>query len=222
MKISPSVLAANFANLEKDINSVEKYVDYLHIDIMDGHFVPNISFGIDIAKSISNITKLPLDVHLMISEPLKYIDSFLELNPEYITIHYETINTEIFEEILTKIEEKNIKNANKNINRKIELGMSISPDTPYEVLIPYLEKIDLILVMTVYPGFYGQEFIDEVVYKIERLREIIDENEYDILIEADGGINNDTISKVKKCDIVVSGSYIFKAKNPRESIKKLK
>jgi len=222
MKISPSILAANFANLEKDIKSVEEDVDYLHIDIMDGHFVPNISFGLDITKDISKITSKPLDVHLMIEEPLKYLDGFLELNPEYITVHYEIIDNEILEKIIEKIENKNKENMEEGVNKKIKLGLSISPDTPYEVVIPYLEKIDLILVMSVYPGFYGQEFIEDTTYKIERLREIIDENEYTIQLEVDGGINDKTIKLVQKCDIVVAGSYIFKSDNYKERIEKLK
>lgn len=221
-ELSLSILSANFANLQKDIKKVEDYTDYFHIDIMDGHFVPNISFGLDVTKDINKVVNKPLDIHLMLKEPLNYVDGFLELNPEYITIHYEVINTEIFELILEKIKIRNEENIKNGLNNKIKIGLAISPDTPYEVLIQYIEKIDLILIMSVYPGFYGQEFIDDVVYKIDRLKEIIDENNYDVKIEVDGGINNEKIKNVKKCDIIVASSYVFKSDTPVEKIKKLR
>lgn len=213
MKISPSILACDFANLENEIKKVEKYSDYLHIDVMDGNFVPNISFGYDITKCISNITILPLDVHLMVKKPLDFIKQFIELGANIITVHYETINKKELEEILEII---------KDSNNDIKLGISINPDTPYEVLIPYLQYIDLILVMSVYPGFYGQEFINDIVYKIDRLSEIIKQEKLNILLEVDGGINDITIENVKNCDIVVSGSYIFKSNDIQNAIKKLK
>ena len=198
MKISGSILAADFANLEKEINRVKEYMDYIHIDIMDGNFVPNISFGPYVTRCVKNIIDLPLDVHLMVKNPLDIIDEFIKLQPEYITVHYETINDKLFEKIYTKLKENNIK-----------IGISINPETPYEVLIPYLEKVDLILIMSVNPGYCGQTFIEDVIYKIDMLREIIDSEKSNVKIEVDGGINNSTIEKVTKSDIIVLGSYLF-------------
>lgn len=198
MKISGSILAADFANLEKEINRVKEYMDYIHIDIMDGNFVPNISFGPYVTRCVKNIIDLPLDVHLMVKNPLDIIDEFIKLQPEYITVHYETINDKLFEKIYTKLKENNIK-----------MGISINPETPYEVLIPYLEKVDLILIMSVNPGYCGQTFIEDVIYKIDMLREIIDSEKLNVKIEVDGGINNNTIEKVTKSDIIVLGSYLF-------------
>ena len=198
MKISGSILAADFANLEKEINRVKEYMDYIHIDIMDGNFVPNISFGPYVTRCVKNIIDLPLDVHLMVKNPLDIIDEFIKLQPEYITVHYETINDKLFEKIYTKLKENNIK-----------IGISINPETPYEVLIPYLEKVDLILIMSVNPGYCGQTFIEDVIYKIDMLREIIDSEKLNVKIEVDGGINNNTIEKVTKSDIIVLGSYLF-------------
>ncbi len=209
MKISGSILAADFANLESEINRVKEFMDYIHIDIMDGHFVPNISFGPDLTKCVKNVIDIPLDVHLMVEKPLDIIDEFIKLKPKYITIHYETINDKIFEEIYNKLKENDI-----------QIGISINPETPYEVLIPYLEKIDLVLIMSVNPGYYGQKFIEDVVYKIDVLREIIDSEKLNIEIEVDGGINNTTIDKVSKADISVLGSYLFNKNTDKSKIKK--
>ena len=134
----------------------------------------------------------------MVKNPLDIIDEFIKLQPEYITVHYETINDKLFEKIYTKLKENNIK-----------IGISINPETPYEVLIPYLEKVDLILIMSVNPGYCGQTFIEDVIYKIDMLREIIDSEKSNVKIEVDGGINNSTIEKVTKSDIIVLGSYLF-------------
>ena len=210
MKISGSILAADFANLEKEINRVKEYMDYVHIDIMDGNFVPNISFGPYVTKCVKNITDIPLDVHLMVKNPLDIIDEFIDLKPKYITVHYETINESIFGQVYEKLKENNIK-----------VGISINPDTPYEVLIPYLEKVDLILIMSVNPGYCGQEFIEDVVYKIDMLREIIDSEKLDVEIEVDGGINDKTINKVIKVDTIVLGSYLFSDTN-KEILSKYK
>ena len=208
MKISGSILAADFANLEKEINRVKEYMDYVHIDIMDGNFVPNISFGPYVTKCVKNITDIPLDVHLMVKNPLDIIDEFIDLKPKYITVHYETINESIFGQVYEKLKENNIK-----------VGISINPDTPYEVLIPYLEKVDLILIMSVNPGYCGQEFIEDVVYKIDMLREIIDSEKINVKIEVDGGINDKTIDKVIKADTIVLGSYLFGHTNKKLLIK---
>lgn len=208
MKISGSILAADFANLQEEINKVKEYMDYIHIDIMDGNFVPNISFGPYVTKCVKNITDLPLDVHLMVKNPLNIIDEFIDLKPKYITVHYETINESIFEQVYEKLKENDI-----------NIGISINPDTPYEVLIPYLEKVDLILIMSVNPGYCGQEFIEDVVYKIDMLREIIDSEKLNVKIEVDGGINDKTIDKVIKADTIVLGSYLFGHTNKKLLIK---
>lgn len=200
--ISPSILSADFKNLERDILLVQKFgAEYLHFDVMDGAFVDNISFGVPVLKSISNSHNMINDVHIMIKEPLKFAKAFLEAGADVLTFHYEACNND------------------KEINQIIDVihsyskkaGISIKPNTPVEVLLPYLDKIDLVLIMSVEPGFGGQQFMFESVEKIKYLRQIIDKNNLNTLIEVDGGINNITAPIVKEAgvDILVAGSYIF-------------
>ena len=213
--ISPSLLSANFANLEKDIKLVESLgAEYLHFDVMDGHFVDNISFGIPVLKSIYNIHNMINDVHIMISNPKKYAKSFLEAGADILTFHLEAISSiEELHEIIDIIH---------SLHKKA--GLSIKPNTPVESLLPFLDKLDLVLIMSVEPGFGGQEFNPSALEKIEFLRKVIDENHYSTLIEVDGGINEVTASlcKEKGVDILVTGSYLFSKEDIKSRIEALR
>lgn len=208
MKISPSMLACNFSQMGNEIKKISSLgADYIHMDIMDGNFVPNISFGPDVVKSLRNLTTVPFDVHLMIDSPYKYINQFAKAGADIITFHLES-NCNVLETI------KLIKSHN------IKAGLSIKPNTPAEKIMPYLNSIDLALVMTVEPGFGGQKFMENQLEKAK----IIKENSKNILIEIDGGVNGETIKTIKKypVDICVAGTYIFKAPNIKEAINSIK
>lgn len=208
MKISPSMLACDFSQMGNEIKKISSLgADYIHMDIMDGNFVPNISFGPDVVKSLRNLTSVPFDVHLMIDSPHKYIKQFAEAGADIITFHVES-NCNIPETI------KLIKSY------KIKTGLSIKPNTPAEKIMPYLNDIDLALVMTVEPGFGGQKFMENQLEKTKTIRE----NSKNVLIEIDGGVNGETIKTIKKypVDICVAGTYIFEAQDIKQSIKTLK
>lgn len=193
--ISPSILSADFSALGEDVKEVcEIGIDYLHIDVMDGMFVPNISFGADIMKSLNKITTVPYDVHLMITEPLRYIEKFATDNTEFITIHYEAC--EDMEKTLDYIHSLGLK-----------AGVSLKPGTNMSVLDNYLDKIDLILVMSVEPGFGGQKFMPDQVEKIKYFYKKRKENSYKYVIEVDGGIGAENAHIVKEAgvDIIVAG-----------------
>ncbi|EEB36941.1 ribulose-phosphate 3-epimerase [Anaerococcus hydrogenalis DSM 7454] len=202
VEISPSVLSANFANLQNDLDQLKKTkVKYLHLDIMDGKFVPNISFGFPIIKAIREDNDFIFDTHLMIDEPIRYIDQFKKSGADLITVHYEACSN--LDETIEKIKDSGLK-----------VGLSFKPKTDIEKIIPYLEKIDLCLVMSVEPGFGGQSFIKNSIGKIQKLRSYIDDNNLSCLIEVDGGIKDHNLKKVIDAgvDVVVSGSDIFSHK----------
>lgn len=207
IKISPSILSANFAYLQDEIDKVSN-ADYIHIDVMDGHFVPNISFGPVVIKNIK--TDLIKDVHLMIENPEDYIEEFAKSSANIITIHYEAFKDTL--EIIKTIE--------KIRSFGIKVGISINPDTKIENIIEFIPKVDMILIMTVNPGFGGQKFIEKTLNKIKRLREMFP----DIDIEVDGGINEETakIAKENGANIFVAGSFIFNSESPKDMIENLR
>ena len=188
--------------------------EYLHFDVMDGHFVPNISFGVPVLKSISGSHQMINDVHIMISEPKKYIDKFADAGADIITFHYEACEDQ--DEVQDVIDMIHA--------RGVRAGMSIKPNTPVEVVEPFLEDLELVLVMSVEPGFGGQSFIPEALDKIAYLRKQIDQNGYKCVIEVDGGINQDTAKLCKDAgvDVLVAGSYLFGHDDIKERINLLK
>jgi ribulose-phosphate 3-epimerase len=212
IKIAPSLLSADFKNIEKEIKSVEKCgVDLLHLDIMDGHFVPNLTFGPMIVGAINRCTKLPLDVHLMIENPDSLVEAFVKAGADYLTVSIEAC-----------------KHLNRTINFiksfKIKVGCALNPATPFCMVKPVLEELDLILLMTVNPGFGGQKFIPSVLPKIEEAKKFIRENRLKTEIEVDGGINPETAKLVKKAGatILVAGDAIFKSRNYCQIVKGLR
>lgn len=209
MIISPSILSADFANLERDIKLVQNAgADWLHVDVMDGHFVPNITIGVPVVASIKKITDLPLDVHLMIENPEKYIEAFAKAGTDIITFHFEAVS-----DVAAII--KQIKSLG------IKAGMSIKPNTPAEVVFPYLKDLDLLLVMTVEPGFGGQKFMNDCAEKIPVIKEKAHEN---LIIQVDGGINAETarICTSYGANSLVAGNYIYKSADIKAAINSLR
>ena len=213
--VAPSILSADFNYLKRDITAVEKAgAEYLHFDVMDGHFVPNISFGIPVLKCISKSHKMVNDVHIMISDPLKYAEEFMKAGADILTFHYEACKSE--KEMLDVI--RIIHSCGG------KAGISIKPKTDVKVLDNLLKELDLVLVMSVEPGFGGQSFISDALDKITYLRTVIDQNQYNCLVEVDGGINYETAKLCKRAgvDILVAGSYLFGHEDLEERIKGLK
>jgi ribulose-phosphate 3-epimerase len=211
-KIAPSILAADFGNLSRDCEIIDKSnADWLHLDVMDGLFVPNISFGMPIVSSIRKITKKPLDVHLMITKPERYIDKFIEIGSDILTVHIEA--TMEMDNILDKIKKSSIKS-----------GIAINPDTPINKLEDYINKVDLICLMGVHAGFGGQKFIEKTFDRLIELKGLINLKDSSTLIEIDGGVDNFKSQKLKSlgADILVAGSYIFKSPDINNAIDSLK
>lgn len=212
IKIAPSILAADFSKLGEEVREVEAAgADWIHIDVMDGHFVPNISFGAVVMDAIRPLTKLPFDVHLMIENADRYIEDFAKAGADYITVHVE---------------------ASPHLHRTIQLirsfgvkpGVVLNPHTPVEAILPILEDIDLVLFMTVNPGFGGQKFIESVVPKVEQLSKIIRDRGLSIDIEIDGGINEETIIPCAKAgaNVFVAGSAIYSKPDRAAALQKIK
>lgn len=210
--ISPSILAADFAKLGEDVADVCRYgIDYLHIDVMDGAFVPNISFGADVMKSLNGYTTVPYDVHLMIEDPDRYIEKFVTDNTEFVTVHYEACSD--LNQTLAHIHSLGVK-----------AGVSVKPKTAPEVLDKYLEDIDLVLVMSVEPGFGGQKFMPDMLDKVRYYRSLKDEKGYSYVIEIDGGVGaaNAVVVREAGTELIVAGSAVFGAKDRAASVSAIK
>ena len=210
MKVSASILSCDFSNMYDEFKKIQNSkIDFIHLDIMDGHFVPNISFGPDIVNSLKKLSKFPFESHLMISHPLDFLDKFD--SSETIIFHLECDDNT-----------SDIISAIKKMNKKV--GISIKPKTKVQEVTPFLYDIDLVLVMTVEPGFGGQKFMRDQVEKIEYLKKFSKKNNLNFEIEVDGGINDETCSLCSSAgaSICVSGNYIFNSKDPIKSINRLK
>jgi ribulose-phosphate 3-epimerase len=212
IKIAPSLLSADFIRLEEEINKIQDAgADILHLDVMDGHFVPNLTFGLPIIKQIKDFTKIPIDVHLMVSNPATYLETLGKWNIDYVSFHQE---------------------AEIHIHRQIKVlqdlgvkaGIAINPATPIESIFPVVADLDFVLIMSVNPGFGGQSFIPNVYDKIEKLRKLADQVNPDLEIEIDGGVNNIIAPKLisKGSDILVAGSYVFNSDNYKNQIQSLR
>ena len=209
IKVAPSILSCDFSRFAEEIKAVERAgADLLHVDVMDGHFVPNLTIGPAVVKDIRKVTKLPLDVHLMIEHPEKFVDAFLTAGSNMITVHIEACTAKTLRMLRSKLKSKGVK-----------FGVSLNPATPFAKIKPVLNLVDFVLVMSVNPGFGGQKFISSVLPKIKKLR-----SKFNGDIAVDGGINEKTGKLVAKAgaNILAAGSYIFKSKDYEDSIRRLR
>ena len=209
--IAPSILSADFVNLERDIHNIEENgADWVHVDVMDGLFVPNISIGIPVVQALRRVTDLPLDVHLMIERPIRYVEQFVRAGADWLTIHIEADQPQNTLEALDKIRALGCKAA-----------VSLKPRTPAEAALPYLTKCDMVLVMTVEPGFGGQSFMADMMEKVRFLRTTLDRVNPECRIEVDGGVDAVTqaVCKQNGADVLVTGSAYFKAANQAAFVK---
>ena len=214
IKVSPSILSADFVNLERDIRALSPAgADYVHVDVMDGLFVPNIPIGIPVVAAIRKNTELPLDVHLMIDRPIRYVDDFCKAGSDILTVHVEADTEENTLAALKRIRENGVRAA-----------ISVKPKTPAEAVLPFLPYCDLILVMTVEPGFGGQSFMEDMMPKLRKIRTFIDAQKPDCELEVDGGINETTarICREHGANVLVAGSAYFKHPDKKEFVRKLK
>lgn len=210
--LSPSILSADFTKLGEEIETIDNAgAEYIHVDVMDGMFVPSISYGMPVIKSIRKSTGKVFDVHLMISEPIRYIADFAASGADMITVHVEACS-----DVVATIE--------KIREYKLKVGITLNPDTPVSAIKPYLNRVDMVLIMSVNPGFGGQSFIENTYNKVRQLKEIISRNNASTLIEIDGGVTNKNAKALVDAgaDVLVAGSYVFGSENPTETIIDLK
>lgn len=212
--VAPSILSADFANLQRELEDMKAAgITWVHVDIMDGHFVPNISIGIPVVKSLRKVTDLTLDVHLMITEPIRYAKAFCEAGADLVTVHLEADTPEKIHETLSLIRSMGVK-----------AGISVKPGTPAEALEPFLTEVDLILVMTVEPGFGGQKFMADMMPKVRQIREYIDAMNPGCELEVDGGVDPNTckVCIASGANVLVAGSAVYKAADIPARIRELR
>lgn len=212
MKISPSILSCDYGKIAEELKDMESAgADYMHIDVMDGHFVPNLTLGAPVIKCIRKATHVPFDVHLMISEPLKYIDDFCDAGADIITFH-------------TECDSPIPQTIDKILSRGVKASLTVKPATPVEEIFPYLDKLSMVLIMTVEPGFGGQSFMEDMMSKVSALRKEITTRNLNCEIEVDGGINEKTIAVAAGAgaDVFVSGNALFSSANRKEAVERFK